>query len=360
VSDAILASTGVEAPAVLFIAEAGVNHNGQLDLALKLCDVAHSAGADVVKFQTFCADDLVTASTPTAAYQRRATGDASQYEMLKRLELDDEAHRVLFEHCRRIGIEFCSTPFSVNAVAQLRQLGVRRLKLPSGELNHKALLEAAADTGLPLIVSTGMATLDEVSSALAWIRARPRHSGSVTLLHCTSAYPAADADLNLKAIAHLQREFGPLGVGVGYSDHSLGLEACLVAVALGAVVVEKHFTLARDMPGPDHAASLLPDELAALVRGVRRVSSMLGDGVKQPSDSEREVAQVARRSVTAMVDLVPGQTLTAECLACRRPATGIEPAGLELLIGRRVRRAVAAGQALQWADVEMGASGSDR
>jgi N-acetylneuraminate synthase/N,N'-diacetyllegionaminate synthase len=336
---------------VLFIAEAGVNHNGQLELALRLCDAAKSAGADVVKFQTFRADDLVTFDAPTAAYQRRETGAASQHAMLKSLELSDEDHRALFRHCQTIGIEFCSTPFSLAAVSWLAQLGVRRLKLPSGELTHKALLQAAADTGLPLIVSTGMATLDEVRDALAWIRARPCHSRELALLHCTSAYPAADEDLNLRAMQQLASVSGAEGVTVGYSDHSLGLEASIAAVALGARVIEKHFTLDRALPGPDHAASLLPHELADLVRGVRRVERMLGDGVKVPTAAEREVAQVARRSVTAAVDLSCGTVLTADHLACKRPASGIEPAALDLLIGRRLRRAVPAGQVLKWDDL---------
>lgn len=334
---------------VLFIAEAGVNHNGELPLAMRLCDVAKAAGAQVVKFQTFRAEDLVSPSAPTAAYQQRETGQSSQFAMLKKLELSESDHHALFHHCELIGIEFCSTPFSEDAVAMLVSLGLRRLKLPSGELTHRALLEAAADTGLPLIVSTGMATVAEVADAVDWIRSRPGASADLTLLHCTSAYPAADEDLNLLAMHHLAREFG---VSVGYSDHSLGLEGSLAAAALGARVIEKHFTLDRHLPGPDHAASLLPDELTTLVAGVRRVERMRGDGVKQPTAEEREVAQVARRSVTALVDLAAGQVLRAEMLGCRRPATGIAPAHLTALVGRRLTRAVPAGQALQWSDVD--------
>lgn len=341
---------------VLFIAEAGVNHNGELALALRLCDVAKAAGAQIVKFQTFRAEDLVSPTAPTAAYQERETGESSQFAMLKKLELSEADHHALFRHCESIGIEFCSTPFSEDAVVMLMRLGLKRLKLPSGELTHRALLEAAADTGLPLIVSTGMATVAEVADALDWIRSRPNASADLTLLHCTSAYPAADEDLNLLAMHHLAREFG---VPVGYSDHSLGLEGSLAAAALGARVIEKHFTLDRSLPGPDHAASLLPDELTRLVAGVRRVERMRGDGVKQPTAEEREVAQVARRSVTALADLSAGQMLSLKILGCRRPAGGIAPADMTGLVGRRLAKPVVAGQALRWTDLEADETGHE-
>ena len=330
---------------VFVIAEAGVNHNGDLALALQLCEAARAAGADAVKFQTFRAEDLVVPGAPTAAYQVSNTGQQDQFAMLRALELSAEQHRAILAHCRRIGVEFFSTPFSVPAVDFLVQLGVRRLKLSSGELTHRALVAHAAATGLPLLVSTGMADLDEVREAVAWIEASRGHLRDVVLLHCTSAYPAPDEALNLRAIETLARE---LRLPVGYSDHSLGLEASIAAVTLGAVVVEKHLTLDRGLPGPDHAASLEPNEFETLVRGIRRVSAMCGDGHKAPRPEERDAARVARRSVVAAVDIAAGVRIEAAMLACRRPATGIAPREIERVVGRRTRTAIAASTVLDW------------
>jgi N-acetylneuraminate synthase len=331
--------------AVFVIAEAGVNHNGDLGLALQLCDAARAAGADAVKFQTFRADDLVVRGAPTAAYQARETGESDQYEMLRKLELDAAQHRALRDHCERIGIEFFSTPFSLAAVDLLVDLGVKRLKMPSGELTHKALVAHAAATRLPLLVSTGMATLDEAREALRWVREARGGTEDVVLMHCTSAYPASDDALNLTAIATMQRE---LGVPIGYSDHSLGIEAALAAVALGAVAVEKHLTLDRTLPGPDHSASLEPQAFGAMVQGIRRVEAMRGDGVKAPRPEERDAARVARRSVVAAVDIPAGARIEAAMLACRRPATGIAPAEQDRVVGRTARVALPAGTVLQW------------
>jgi N-acetylneuraminate synthase len=330
---------------VFVIAEAGVNHNGDLALARELCDAAHAAGADAVKFQTFRAEDLVLPGAPTAVYQARQTGDQDQFAMLRRLELSEEAHRDLHAHCERIGIEFFSTPFSEQAVDMLVKLGVRRIKVSSGELTHRALIAKAAATQLPLLLSTGMASLDEVRQALAWVQAARGHLEQVTVLHCTSAYPASDEALNLRAIETLAQE---TGLAAGYSDHSTGIEASLAAVALGAVVIEKHLTLDRSLPGPDHAASLEPPEFGAMVQGIRRISAMRGDGVKQPRPEERDAARVARRSIVALRAIPAGATLAADMLACRRPATGIAPAEWDRVIGRRVRAAIPAGSVLQW------------
>lgn len=339
---------------VFVIAEAGVNHNGDLDLALRLCDAAKAAGADAVKFQTFRAEDLVVPGAPTAHYQERQTGQQDQFAMLQRLELTPAQHQVLKRHCDAIGIEFFSTPFSVQAVDMLVQMGVRRIKLSSGELTHRALVERAAAARLPLLVSTGMATMEEIREALQWIeRARGGLDG-VTILHCTSAYPAPDEALNLKAMGSMAAD---LGVAVGYSDHSLGIEADLAAVALGAGVIEKHLTLDRALPGPDHAASLEPAQFKAMVDGIRRVGAMLGSGVKAPTPEERDTARVARRSVVAAVDIPAGAVVAADMLACRRPATGIAPRELERVIGRRASQAVAAGTPLQWEQLEGGRHG---
>jgi N,N'-diacetyllegionaminate synthase len=337
---------------VFVIAEAGVNHNGDLAMALRLCDAALAAGADAVKFQTFRAQDLVLPGAPTAAYQARQTGQQDQFAMLQRLELSQAQHEAIKAHCGAIGIEFFSTPFSVEAVDMLVALGVRRIKLSSGELTHRALVERAAAARLPLLVSTGMATMEEIGEALQWIAAARGSLTGVTVLHCTSAYPAPDETLNLNALRSMARD---LGVVIGYSDHSLGIEAPLAAVTLGATVIEKHLTLDRALPGPDHSASLEPEEFARMVAGIHRVSAMLGDGVKAPTPEERDTARVARRSVAAAVDIPAGAVLTEGMLVCRRPATGIAPRELPGLVGRVALAPIAAGTVLQWEQIEGGA-----
>lgn len=333
------------AESVFVIAEAGVNHNGDLDLALRLCDAARAAGADAVKFQTFRAQDLVVPGAPTAEYQQRQTGEQDQFAMLQRLELSPAQHQAIQTHCERIGIEFFSTPFSLEAVDFLVGLGVRRLKLSSGELTHRALVERAAAASLPLLMSTGMATLAEIREALQWVAGVRGHLQGVTVMHCTSAYPAADTALNLRAIVTMARD---LGVPVGYSDHSEGIEASLAAAALGATVIEKHLTLDRGLPGPDHSASLEPNEFERMVQGIRRIAAMLGDGVKEPTPEEQDTARVARRSVVTAVDIPAGATISADMLMCRRPATGIAPRDMALLVGRVTKQAIAAGTLLGW------------
>ncbi|MBC5781999.1 N-acetylneuraminate synthase [Ramlibacter sp. USB13] len=330
---------------VFVIAEAGVNHNGDLGMALALCDAARASGADAVKFQTFRAEDLVVPGAPTAEYQKRQTGEQDQFGMLRKLELSPEQHERIRDHCYAIGIEFFSTPFSLEAVDMLVALGVRRMKLPSGELTHRALVEHACATGLPVLLSTGMATLDEVREALAWAAGARGSLAGVTVLHCTSAYPAPDASLNLRAIVTMREA---LGLPVGYSDHSTGIEAALAAVSLGATVVEKHLTLDRKLPGPDHAASLEPGDFGAMVHGIRRITAMLGDGVKAPRREEQDAARVARRSIVASTDIPAGTALQASMLACRRPAAGIPPAEWDRVVGRTTRAAIAAGSVLQW------------
>jgi N-acetylneuraminate synthase len=336
---------------VFVIAEAGVNHNGDLAMALRLCDAARETGSDAVKFQTFRAQDLVVPGAPTAQYQARQTGQQDQFAMLQQLELSLDQHKAIKAHCEKIGIEFFSTPFSVDAVDMLVDLGVRRIKLSSGELTHRALVERAAAAGLPLLVSTGMGTMDEIREALKWIAGARGSLAEVTVLHCTSAYPAPDGALNLRAMQSMARD---LGVAVGYSDHSLGIEAPLAAVALGATIIEKHLTLDRTLPGPDHSASLEPGEFTAMVAGIRRVSAMLGDGVKAPTEEERDTARVARRSVAAAVDITAGVPITEAMLMCRRPATGIPPADLQRVVGATARAAIAAGTVLQWDQLQGG------
>lgn len=340
---------------VFVIAEAGVNHNGSLDLALQLIEAAHAAGADAVKFQTFRAEDVVTPTARTADYQRVNTGASSQFDMIKALELDEAEHRELARHSRKVGIEFFSTPFSTQAVDQLVTLGVHRIKLPSGEITNRPLLEKAASTRLPLLMSSGMATLDEVRTAAGWITARWQAIGhaagaqSLLLMHCTSAYPAPAATLNLKAIATMAAAFP---WPVGYSDHSEGIEAAVAATALGATAIEKHLTLDKALPGPDHRASADPQEFAAMVRSIRLVESMLGDGVKRPDPVEADTRDVARRSVVTTRDLPAGHVLVEADLALRRPGTGIAPDHWEALQGRRLAEDVPAHTCLQWAMLE--------
>ena len=340
----------VSAGSVFVIAEAGVNHNGDLAIALGLCDAAKAVAADAVKFQTFRAEDLVIRGAPTAEYQARQTGDQDQFLMLERLEMSEAQHHQIKAHCDAIGIEFFSTPFSVDAVQLLVNLGVKRLKLSSGELTHRALVEHAAATQLPLLMSTGMGTMGEIIEAVGWVKATRGHLREVVVLHCTSAYPAPDETLNLKAITSLARD---LQIDVGYSDHSLGIEAPLAAVALGARVIEKHLTLDRKLPGPDHSASLEPEEFARMVQGIRRVSIMLGDGIKAPLPAELDTARVARRSVVAAADIAEGEVITADKLVCRRPATGIAPRDLHRLIGQCARSPISAGSVLQWEQVSI-------
>ncbi|WP_395687129.1 N-acetylneuraminate synthase [Caenimonas koreensis] len=337
---------------VFVIAEAGVNHNGDLGMAMQLCEEALDAGADAVKFQTFRAEDLVVPGAPTAQYQERQTGSTDQFAMLRSLELSRSQHQKLKAHCDKIGIEFFSTPFSVDAVDMLVDLGVKRLKMSSGELTHRALVEHAAKQRMPLIISTGMATMDEIREALQWIRGARGDLEGVTVLHCTSAYPAPDESLNLEAIRTMARD---LGVEIGYSDHSLGIEASIAAVCVGATLIEKHLTLDNALPGPDHSASLEPGEFKRMVDGIRRVTAMLGDGVKAPTAQERDTARVARRSVVAAVDIPAGTKVTDAMLMCRRPATGIAPRELPLLVGYVARKAIAKDSVLQWDQFEGGA-----
>ncbi|MHB0920828.1 MAG: N-acetylneuraminate synthase family protein [Thiomonas delicata] len=344
---------------VFVIAEAGVNHNGRLDLALALVDAAAAAGADAVKFQTFRAEDLALPGTATAAYQQGNTGETDQLAMLRKLELSAAQHEAIAARCAERGIEFMSTPFSESAVDLLVSLKIRRLKISSGEITNRPLLEKAASARLPLLLSTGMATLDEARQAVAWVQAAWRHpgrprpaagvDGPLVLLHCTSAYPAPDAALNLRALRTLA---DATGLPVGYSDHSLGNVAALAAASLGACVLEKHITLDRKLPGPDHQASSEPAEFAALVHELRRIEAMLGDGVKTPRPDELVGRAVARRSVVLAQTLPAGTVLAREHLLLRRPASGIAAAELDAVPGRRLRADADAGTVLQWAMLE--------
>lgn len=337
---------GPEEP-VFVIAEAGVNHNGDVALARQLVDVAAAAGADAVKFQTFRASQVVTSTAPKAAYQQRRTAATeSQLAMLRRLELSPAAHHELAAYCRERGILFLSTPFDEDSADLLDTLGVPLFKIASGEVTNWPFLHFLARKGKPLILSTGMAYLREVDEALRVLRA----SGNtqVVLLHCLSDYPANPAEVNLRAI---QTMATTLQVPVGYSDHTPGLEVPLAAVALGACVIEKHFTLDRTLPGPDQAASLDPGELQALVRGIRTVTLALGHGTKQPAPSESHHRVLVRRSLAAACDVTAGTILRDTMLIALRPGSGISPVLVAEVVGRMVTQPLKAGQLLAWSDL---------
>lgn len=323
----------------LVIAEAGVNHNGDMALAHRLIDAAVAAGADAVKFQTFEAGRLVAPDAPRAAYQRANTGDdGPQHAMLRALELPRAAHGDLLAHCREAGILFLSSPFDAEAADFLVALGVPALKIPSGEITNLPFLARCAGYGLPLILSTGMADLGEVAAALDTLERAG--DPEVVLLHCLSNYPADPAEVNLRAMATLEAAFG---LPTGFSDHTLGIAVPTAAAALGAVVVEKHFTLDRTMPGPDHRASLEPDELADMVSAIRTVEAALGDGRKRCRAGERDTRAVARRSLATARAVPAGTVLRAGDLTALRPGTGLPPAFLAGVIGRRTVRDLPAG-----------------
>ena len=312
------------------VAEAGVNHNGSLEMARQLVDVAARAGADAVKFQTFKAERVVSATAPKAEYQLETTDAAeSQLDMIRRLELSPEAHRELQAYCQEQGVLFMSTPFDKESVDLLDELGVPVFKIGSGEVTNWLLLEHIARKGKPIILSTGMSYLSEVDEAVRVIREAGNEQ--LVLLHCVSNYPADPADANLCAMQMMAAAFQ---VPVGYSDHTPGIEVALAAVALGACVIEKHFTLDRDLPGPDHKASLEPAELKSMIQGLCTVEKALGNGVKRPQESEMSSRAAGRRSLIAARTIQSGTIITREMLTAKRPGTGIPPTQERLLVGR--------------------------
>lgn len=319
------------------IAEAGVNHNGEMDLARRLVDAAVKVGADAVKFQAFKAEALVSRAAPKADYQLQTTDRGeSQFEMIRRLELNEESLREIQSYCTSRGILFLATPFDDESARLLDAMGVPLFKISSGEVINLPFLARIARMGRPIILSTGMCDLEEVAHAVQTIRSCGNHS--IILLHCVSNYPADPADSNLRAMHTMAKAFD---LPVGYSDHTAGNAVAFAAVALGACVVEKHLTLDRQLPGPDQRASSEPDEMRVLVRGIRAVESALGDGRKVPVPSERNTAEVARKSLVAARDLPAGTTLRADMLIAVRPGTGLSPALEAQILGRKLRQAVA-------------------
>ena len=318
----------------LIVAEAGVNHNGDLKIARSLIEAAADAGADLIKFQTFTADRLVAKQAPLAAYQL-STGESDHFEMLRRLELSRADHEHLIEICRLNGIGFFSTGFDLESVDLLVELGQTRFKVPSGEINNLPLLRHIGSLGREVILSTGMANLTEVATALQVLESSGTPRELTTVLHCTTDYPASIGDVNLRAMTTIARE---LNVSVGYSDHTLGTEVSVAAVAMGATVIEKHFTLDRSYSGPDHSASLEPTELAAMVSQIRNIEAALGDGIKKPTVSEKEHILIIRKSIVASRAVIAGELLDDSTLTVKRPGTGLSPIFWDEVYGTRAKR----------------------
>jgi len=336
----------------LIIAEAGVNHNGNIDTAKKLIDAASDAGADYIKFQTFKAEKLVSKDARKASYQAQNTADSeeSQFDMLKRLELSEDMHISLIDHCKKRGIGFMSTAFDEESIDFLDRLGMSMFKIPSGEITNKPYLQYISRKGKPIILSTGMAELSEIEDALQILCSERVCLDRITVLHCNTEYPTPMKDVNLKAMQTIRKAFN---VNVGYSDHTMGIEVPIAAVALGATIIEKHFTLDREMPGPDHKASLEPNELKNMVKAIRNIELTLqGDGQKKPSPSESRNILVARKSIHYNKALNNGHLLTASDLIMKRPGDGVSPMVYEKCIGRKLKYDVEKDQMLKWEDLE--------
>lgn len=321
------------------IAEAGVNHNGSVELALKMIKAAADAGANAVKFQTFKAENLATAQAPKAAYQKSKTQETeSQLDMLRKLELPDDAYPILITECQKQGILFLSSPFDESSADMLASQGMAAFKIPSGEITNLPYLTHIAAKHKPIILSTGMSYLNEVDAAVKTILATGNQQ--LALLHCTSNYPAKPEGINLRAMLTLNQTFC---VPVGFSDHSEGIDIPVAAVALGAVIIEKHFTLDRTLTGPDQSSSLEPDELKAMVKSIRKIESAIGDGIKKPVESEFETAAVARKSIVTKTPIKKGGIITSAHLTMKRPGSGLPASMLPEIIGRTVKEDIEAG-----------------
>jgi len=314
------------------IAEAGVNHNGSLDIALQMVDVAAAAGADAVKFQTFKAEKVIAVHAPKANYQKETTDSGeSQLEMVRKLELDETAHIRLVTRCQEKGIQFLSTPFDLDSIDLLVRLGLNIFKIPSGEITNLPYLRKLGALNKQIILSTGMANLGEIEDALGVLTDSGTPLENITVLHCNTEYPTPFEDVNLRAMQTIGHAFG---VTTGYSDHTPGIEVAIAAVALGAVVIEKHFTLDRNLPGPDHKASLEPDELKAMVLAIRNIEKALGNGIKRPSPSEAKNKTIARKSLVANQPIKIGERFSADNITAKRPGAGISPMRWDEVLGQ--------------------------
>lgn len=336
----------------MIIAEAGVNHNGDLQMAKELIKVAAIAGADVVKFQTFSAEKLVSQSAQLADYQERNMDDTAenQLEMLKKIELPRTWHHELKKYADELGILFCSTPFDEDALDFLCELGIPFIKIPSGEITNKPFLQRIASKNKQIILSTGMATMAEVNDAINVLLEEGLSIEKLTVLHCNTEYPTPFEDVNLRAMHQFEKHFG---VKYGYSDHTLGSEVAIAAVALGASVIEKHFTLDKNLPGPDHKASLEPNELTDFIQFIRNTEKIIsGSGVKEPSRSEAKNKVVARKSIHLRNSINEGQLISINDLEMKRPGDGISPMDYELVLSKKVKRNINAGEQLKWEDFE--------
>lgn len=320
----------------LIIAEAGVNHNGDISLAKKLIDIAAQAGADIVKFQTFNADRIVTRTAKKANYQIKSTDSGeSQHDMLNRLELTEAMHLELIAHCEMRNIGFLSTGFDIESIDLLSNLGIECFKIPSGEITNLPYLRHIGQLNKKIILSTGMSTLEDIELAIDILEHAGTPRAKITVLHCTTEYPTPMVDVNLRA---MQSIHAALGSAVGYSDHTKGIEVSIAAVAMGATVIEKHFTLDRNLPGPDHQASLEPEELDAMVKAIRNIELALGDGIKRLTPSEVRNVSIVRKSLVARRAIKAGETFTAENVTTKRPGTGISPMQWDKVLGKTAQR----------------------
>jgi len=321
---------------VFIIAEAGVNHNGSIQLAYKLIDAASAAGADSVKFQTFKAENLVSKNAQKAAYQKQATNQLeSQLSMLKKLELDSNAHKKLINYCKKKNIIFLSTPFDHESIDLLNELEIQIFKIPSGEITNLTYLRHIGSLGKEVILSTGMSTLEEIEEALIILTSAGTSKENITILHANTMYPTPMEDVNLRAMKTIQDKFG---VAVGYSDHTLGIEVDIAAVAMGATIIEKHFTLDKTMDGPDHKSSISPDELKAMVSSIRNIEKALGSSIKKPSKSEKPNITMARKSIVASKSIKKGELFTEKNITTKRPGTGISPMEWDSIIDKVAKR----------------------
>jgi len=319
-------------PKTFIIAEAGVNHNGIIDLAKQMIDVAAEAGSDAVKFQTFKTENLVSKNAPKADYQKVSTDNSeSQFEMIKKLELDENGHKILFAYCLEKNIQFLSSPFDLASIDLLNKLGMEVFKIPSGEITNLPYLRKIGGLNKKVIMSTGMADLKEVEDALDVLTNVGTELKNITVLHCNTEYPTPMEDVNLRAMITIAQAFG---VCVGYSDHTLGIETSIAAVALGAQVIEKHFTLDKNMEGPDHKASLEPDKLKNMVHAIRNIENALGNGIKKASPSELKNKPVVRKSIVAACDIQKGEIFTEKNIIVKRPGTGISPMRWDEIVGK--------------------------